>query len=81
MNHIKLKKVMTEYGYEEDYWCIDGKEITNYLDECIIENDDEFLKDLKSFNGLCPAWSKELNFKGDIRFVWELIHREKTGLY
>ena len=38
-------------------------------------------EDLKSFNGLCPAWSKELNFKGDIRFVWELIHREKTGLY
>lgn len=80
MNHIKIKKVMTEYGYEENYWCIDGKEITNYLDKCIIENDDEFLKDLKSFNGLCPAWSKELNFKGDIHFVWELIHREKTTI-
>ncbi len=37
MNHIKIQRVMTPYGYEEDYWCMDGKILTDYLDECINE--------------------------------------------
>ncbi len=35
MNHIKIQKVMTQYGYEEEYWHIDGKGLPEYLDECI----------------------------------------------
>lgn len=80
MNHIKIQRVMTPYGYEEDYWCIDGKVLPNHLDEYITESADEYLKDLGSFMGLCPAWSKELNNKGDVRFVWELIRRENTTI-
>ena len=80
MNHIKVQKVMTPYGYEEDYWCIDEKVLPNHLDECITESADEYLKDLGSFMGLCPAWSKELNYKGDVRFVWELIRREDATI-
>lgn len=33
MNHIRIQKVMTPYGYEEDYWCIDEKILPDYLDE------------------------------------------------
>lgn len=80
MNHIKIQKVMTQYGYEEDYWYIDGKELPNYLDECIAESNDAFLRNIGSFNGYCPAWSKELDFKGDIRFVWGLISRENITI-
>lgn len=80
MNHIKIQRVMTPYEYEEDYWYIDGKILTDYLDECINESADEYLKNLGSFMGLCPAWSKELNHKGDVRFVWELIRRENTTI-
>ena len=80
MNHIKIQRVMTPYGYEEDYWCIDEKVLPNHLDECITESADEYLKDLGSFMGLCPAWSKELNYKGDVRFVWELIRREDATI-
>ena len=80
MNNIKVQKVMTPYGYEEDYWCIDGEILPDYLDECISESEDDYLKGLKTFMGLCPAWSKELNFKGDVRFVWELIRRENTTI-
>lgn len=27
---------------------------------------DKYLKDLGTFMGLCPAWSKELDYKGDM---------------
>lgn len=37
MNHIKIQRVMTPYWYEEVYWCMDGKILTDYLDECINE--------------------------------------------
>lgn len=80
MNRIKIQRVMTPYGYEEDYCYIDGKILTDCLDECITESADEYLKDFGSFMGLCPAWSKELNYKGDVRFVWELIRRENTTI-
>ncbi len=80
MNHIKIQKTITPYGYEEDYWCIDGKILPDYLDEHITESADEYLKDLGSFMGLCPAWSKELDFKGDVHFVWELIRRDNSTI-
>lgn len=80
MNQINIQKIMTQYGYEEEYWCIDGKGLPDYLDECITESADEYLNKLGSFIGLCPAWSKELDFKGDVRFVWELIRRENITI-
>ncbi len=80
MNHIRIQKVITPYGYEEDYWCIDEKILPDYLDERVTESADKYLKDLGTFMGLCPAWSKELDYKGDIRFVWELICRENATI-
>ncbi len=80
MNHIKIEKVVTQYGYDEDYWSIDGKILPKYLDECISESNDTYINKIGTFDGLCPAWSKELDFKGDVRFVWELIQRESAVL-
>lgn len=38
MNHIEVKNVKTCYDYFEQYWIIDGKPITFYLDEYIHGN-------------------------------------------
>lgn len=81
MNQIKIQKVMTKYGYEEAYWSVDGKVLPQYLDECVSKTNSEYLSNIGgTFDGLCPAWSKELDVKGDIQFVWELIRRENTTI-
>lgn len=81
MDRIKIEKVMTQYGYEESYWSIDGKVLPQYLDECVSKTHSAYLSNIGgTFDGLCPAWSKELDFKGDIRFVWELIRRENATI-
>ena len=32
------------------------------------------------FGDLCPAWTKSLNYFGDVRFTWELLAYEKAVL-
>ena len=54
---------MTQYGYEEDYWSVDGKVLPQYLDECVLKTNNEYLSNIGgTFDGLCPAWSKDLDF-------------------
>lgn len=71
MNHIEVKNMQTPYGYKDNYWSIDGKTLPEYLSIWALEPRDEYLKSIGSFSGLCPAWSKELDWAGDIRFVWK----------
>lgn len=56
MNRIKMQKVMTQYGYEEEYWSVDGKVLPQYLDEYVSKIDSEYLRNIGgTFDGLCPA--------------------------
>lgn len=80
MNHIEVRNFLTPYGYEESYWVIDGKALPEYLELWSAELRDEYLTSMKPFSGLCPAWSKELNWQGDVRFVWKLIDMDTTIL-
>ena len=80
MNQIKVKDVVTPYGYKEIYWIIDGKSLPEYLTIWADEVDDDYLKSIHTFLGLCPAWSKRLEWKGDIRFVWKLIEMDSVVL-
>ncbi len=80
MNHIKANKVMTPYGYEEKYWHIDGKSLPEYLGEWAEETQDKYLKEFGWFTGMCPAWSKKIDWPGDIRFVWKLIEMDSAIL-
>lgn len=80
MNHIEVQSLLTPYGYDESYWVIDGKSLPEYLNMWCGELQDGYLGTIKSFLGLCPAWSKELNWQGDIRFVWNLIDMDSTIL-
>lgn len=80
MNHIEVQSIQTPYGYKEKFWVIDGKALPEYLNMWASESQDAYLKLIDSFFGLCPAWSKELDFKGDIRFVWKLVGMDSAVL-
>lgn len=80
MNHIEIKKIQTIHGYEENYWVIDGKTLPEYLSVWTAESEDDYLKAFGSFGGMCPAWNKDMDWAGDVRFVWKLIEMDKTIL-
>lgn len=80
MNHIMVKDMATQYGYKENYWIIDGKSLPEYQTIWADEVEDDYVKSMHPFLGLCPAWSKELEWKGDIRFVWKLIEMDSVVL-
>lgn len=80
MNHITVKETATPYGYRENYWVIDGISLPEYLDAWANRSVDDDLKSMQPFLGLCPAWSKRLDQKGDIRFVWKLIEMDSVVL-
>lgn len=74
MNHIEIKKIQTTYGYTENDWVIDEKTLPEYLDAWKLESKDEYLKSMGSFEGLCPAWNKDIDWMG----VVIVVEVEKT---
>ncbi|MCR5101214.1 MAG: hypothetical protein K6B41_07645, partial [Butyrivibrio sp.] len=38
----------------------------------------ELPKIVTPFNDLCPAWTKELDYPGDVRFIWYLQNLDKA---
>ena len=81
MNHIDVMEVKTQYGNYENYWTIDGVALPVLLDLMVRNIDDEFIKsDIKSFLGLLPAWNYNLDWRGDVRFVWKLIDMDNVPL-
>lgn len=81
MNHIDVAEIKTQYGYYENYWTVDGVALPNLLDLKSKDIDDDFVQsDIKSFLGLCPAWNLDLEWRGDVRFVWKLIEMDYVPL-
>ena len=81
MNHIDVAEVKTPHGYCENYWTIDGVALPNLLDLKIKDIDDDYIQsNIKSFLGLCPAWNIDLEWRGDVRFVWKLIGLDNVPL-
>ncbi|MBQ8983887.1 MAG: hypothetical protein IJ079_09910 [Lachnospiraceae bacterium] len=81
MNHINVTEVKTQYGYTENYWTIDGVDLPTLLDLHVKDTDDDYIKsEIKSFAGLCPAWNLDLEWRGDVRFVWKLIGMDSVTL-
>ena len=73
MNQITIEDLQTPYGYKEKFWMIDGKSLPEYLSMWASESQDNYFKSMEPFEGLVPAWDKELDWNGDVRFVWKLI--------
>lgn len=80
MNHIEIKNITTSYGYEELHCLIDGKSLPAHLEEWASGFDEQTMDYVKTFSDLCPAWTKGLDWYGDVRFVWKLIEQETAVL-
>ena len=81
MNHIKIETMHTAYGYEYFLQSIDGKILPEYLQSWADAfPDDKRVKGLAPFSDLWPAWSKSLDWEGDVRFVWKAVELDKAVL-
>lgn len=69
MNDIQVKRIKTCYGYYENYWMIDGRPVTEYLEQTKTGSICVF----GSLLGLLPAWSGELIWQWENDFIWEMI--------
>lgn len=73
MNHIEVRSVKTCYDYSENYFIIDGKPLTFYLDEFVQNCSGSSLEKFGSLLGLLPAWGGELEWPWENDFIWELV--------
>lgn len=73
MNRIEVRSVKTCYDYSENYFIIDGKPLTLYLEEFVQNCSDSSLGKFGSMLGLLPAWCGELEWPWENDFIWELI--------
>lgn len=78
LNTIRMDLIRTAYDYKEYYWIIDGKAIVTYLDEWVHAGGCPDLEPFGSLTGLLPAWTGELIWKADNRFIWEMIDSPET---
>ncbi|MBP3459809.1 MAG: hypothetical protein J6K58_11435 [Lachnospiraceae bacterium] len=81
MNHIKIAEIPTGYGYNQYVWTIDETSLFQYLSTWSADfSDDKTIKVMKPFEDLCPAWVKDLEWQGDVRFVWKVIELDSAVL-
>jgi len=72
-----MKKVQKSDNWADYEWFIDGVRLSQYLHD---NKNVELPNNVEPFDDLCPAWTKGLDWFGDVRFVWELIEQDKTVL-
>lgn len=76
MNKFEIRKMSSDKNIDDYDIFIDGKVFYQILNErkyvSLSENN------LETFDNLCFAWTKGLDFWGDVRFVWNLINRKKA---
>lgn len=77
-HNIQMGFIQTVYSYREHYWMIDGKPIVTYLDEWVREGLCPELELFGSLLGLLPAWTGQLIWAADNRFIWEMIDSDQT---
>lgn len=85
-NRIEIQK--THYIYERFHretdlyhCCIDGKSLPEYLRIWSADYpEDKTVKMMAPFMDLCPAWSKDLEWEGDVRFVWKALELDSAVL-
>ncbi len=76
LSHIELNRIQKNKNWNEFEWFIDGKKLCEYLNEKQVVELPEIVN--HKFNDLCPAWTKELDYLGDVRFVWSLQNLDKA---
>lgn len=77
MNRITIQKICKSVNWTDFEWFIDGIRLSEHLKQ----NKMKVLPaNTEPFDDLCPAWTKGLNYFGDVRFTWELLTYEKAVL-
>lgn len=66
MNHIGVKSIKTRYDHPSNYFIIDGKPITSYVEEAV-KNNNSSLMCFGSLLGLLPAWGGEPEWQSGSR--------------
>ena len=77
MNGITIQRIYKNDNWTEFEWFIDGVCLSEHLKQ---NKMNELPENIEPFDDLCPAWTKGLNYFGDVRFTWELITCEKAVL-
>ena len=82
MNHIAVIERKFEPSGAVDYdVAIDGIALPELLDKNTENTNDERLSSfIKPFITLFPAWSFDLDWEGDIRFVWDVLNMENAPI-
>lgn len=70
MNKIAIQKVCKNDNWTDFEWFIDGVRLSEHLKQNKIK---ELPAKTETFDDLCPAWTKSLDYFGDVRF-WEEIY-------
>lgn len=65
-------------GYSKFYWLIHGKPIVRYLDKYVRDGKYPALERFGSLLRLLPAWSGELEWAAENRFIWEMSDRPEA---
>ena len=73
MNSIAIKSIAKTDKWTDLEWYIDGIRLSDYLK---IKKSIALPENVEPFDDLCPAWTKGLDWPGDVRFVWHLINSD-----
>ena len=77
MNRIVMQKVRKNDNWTDFEWFIDDVRLSEYLKQRKVK---ELPANTEPFDNLCPAWTKGLDYFGDVRFTWELLTYEEAVL-
>ncbi len=77
MNKFEIRKMSNDKKVDDYEIFIDGEILSQVLTK---QKSVQLPENVEPFDDLCLAWTKGLDFWGDVRFVWNLIGREKTVL-
>jgi len=83
-NHISIQKAHYAYSqfHQERYHCsIDGKTLPEYLQSWSAAfPNDKTINLMRPFADLTFAWTRCLQWEGDVRFVWRTLELDQTVL-
>ncbi|MBE6638937.1 MAG: XRE family transcriptional regulator [Ruminococcaceae bacterium] len=80
MNKFEIKPFQNIYNHKEHTCFIDGISIQEALCKIVDNSPKENAEYLGNVKGLTFAWTAELDWKGDVRFVSELVKTDSTIL-
>lgn len=77
MNTIDIRIINKSTDRKELEWFIDDIRLSEHLCN---KKTKEFSENEEAFDDLCPAWTRELDNSGDVKFVWYLIDLDDAVL-